>query len=250
MNLRFLPSGPALLVEETEKVLVIADLHFGIEADLARHGIHFPSGSVERTKRVLACIRETAPDLLILLGDIKHNVPVTTRQEFRELPTFLDALRERVTVRVIPGNHDGGIERFLSPEELLDPAGVVIDGTGYFHGHTRPSPVLAGHLILAGHHHPLVTLTDTVGCALRAPGYIFSPLKEECLGLPGHGEGEESRVLILPAFNEIAGYDIRRIIAEPTSPLARCLDTERAEVILADGTWLGPLPVVMDDACD
>ena len=86
MNLEFIASGPALLVRNVRSVLVIADLHLGIESDLARHGLYFRSRSTERQDRVLACVDEVCPDLLVLLGDVKHMIPLLSRQEYRELP--------------------------------------------------------------------------------------------------------------------------------------------------------------------
>ena len=38
MNLEFIDKGPALVVTGEERNLIVADLHFGIEADLALHG--------------------------------------------------------------------------------------------------------------------------------------------------------------------------------------------------------------------
>jgi len=158
MHLTFISSGPCLVVEGEQRVMVIADLHFGIETDYARHGVHIPSQGRRRIDRALACVREASPDLLVLLGDVKHSIPITTRQEYRELPDALDAFRKLVPVRVVPGNHDGGIERFLGDGELLPAKGAVIDGVGYLHGHTAPSAALLGRLILPGHLHPVVSV--------------------------------------------------------------------------------------------
>ena len=52
MRVEFLAEGPAALVVNTERTLVVADLHFGIESDLERHGWHFSSRSFERMQRV------------------------------------------------------------------------------------------------------------------------------------------------------------------------------------------------------
>ncbi|MDD1662850.1 MAG: metallophosphoesterase, partial [Methanomicrobiales archaeon] len=79
MALHFLPEGPALVVENTMRVLVIADLHIGIESDLDVHGIHIPSQGRGRLDRVVTCMEEGKPDLVLLLGDVKHSVPLTTR---------------------------------------------------------------------------------------------------------------------------------------------------------------------------
>ena len=229
MRLHFIENGPALLVESDRRVLVVADLHMGIESGLERHGVHIASRSAARTDRVIACIEETEPDLLLLLGDVKHNVPVTSRQEYLELPGVLESFRERVPIAVAPGNHDGGIGRFLESGELLPADGSLIDGVGYLHGHTHPAAELSGHLIVIGHHHPVVSLIDSVGCAARArPAYLYS------------AADERTRLLFVPAFNEFAGgIDVGRLRKSGLGPLSRSIDEKTAEVYLADGTYVG-----------
>ncbi len=318
MNLEFIESGPTLLVRNTKDVLVIADLHLGIESDLARHGIHFKSRSRQRQEKCVACIRETNPDIVLLLGDVKHSIPQTTRQEYRELPELLSSIRGLSRLMLMPGNHDIGIERFLMEGELLPKEGAIVDGTGYLHGHTYPDPSLEGHLIVCGHHHPLVCLRDDVGCSLRAPAYLFARLREECFTrvrhsdnqghnnhvaaceqpvshtlpveasktrttrqrkkapqlsppgtcsmdsfdsdevwyegmawpelpegtIPGEHGRSGTRVLFIPAFNELSGFDVLKIAGSPSSPLSRCMDRESCEIYLADGTYVGPLSSV------
>ncbi|SCL76177.1 metallophosphoesterase, DNA ligase-associated [Methanoculleus chikugoensis] len=244
MHLHFIENGPALLVESDRRVLVVADLHMGIESGLERHGVHIASRSAARADRVVACIEEAEPDLLLLLGDVKHNVPVTSRQEYRELPGILQSFRDRVPIAVAPGNHDGGIGRFLEPGELLPAEGTLIDGVGYLHGHTRPAPELPGHLIVLGHHHPVVSLVDAVGCAARArPAYLYSMFEEP--------SGERTRLLFVPAFNEFAGgIDVGRLRESGLGPLSRCIDPNSAEVFLADGTYVGsPATLCPADDC-
>jgi uncharacterized protein len=320
MNLEFIDSGPALLVSNTKDVLVIADLHLGIESDLARHGIHFKSRSRQRQQKAITCIRETNPDIVLLLGDLKHSIPQTTRQEYRELPAILSSFRGLTRLLVMPGNHDIGIERFLDDGELLPKEGALVDGTGYLHGHTYPDPVLENHLIICGHHHPLVCLRDEVGCSLRAPAYLFAKIDNECfrkgrshnparhdcneilsnhqsppvmpvmerkirkqrrmkvphpgsasailpvamnpdrlshegMAWPEFPDGTDSgghersgtRVLLMPAFNELSGFDVLKIAGSPTSPLSRSMIRESCEIFLADGTCIGPLSSVEDD---
>ena len=54
----------------------------------------------------------------------------------------------------------------------------------------------------------------------------------------------------MPAFNEIAGYDILQIVKNPTSPLSRHIIADETEIILADGTYIGPLSAVIPDESD
>jgi hypothetical protein len=249
MKIEFFGEGPALVIEDEQRLLIVADLHFGIEADLAAHGMYFKSRSAARLDRLMKTIDAADPDGLILLGDTKHSIPTLTRQEFHEMPAILENLRKRIPLMVFPGNHDIGIERFLREGELQPRDGMVIDGVGYLHGHMYPSPSLAGHLIVVGHHHPLVSIRDEVGCALQSPAYIKTTVDTVGLGMEETPAGDAAtRILFVPSFNEIAGYDILRIVKNPFSPVSKYMDTASADIILADGTYIGPLSsLVIDD---
>lgn len=243
MNLSFIREGPALVVEGENRILVVADTHFGIEADLASHGMHFRSRSSDRLERLLRTIDRADPDTLLLLGDIKHSIPSLTRQEYAELPRILGALRDRIPLIIFPGNHDIGLERFVQDGELQPRDGAVVDGVAYLHGHTNPSPALFNNLIILGHHHPLLSLHDEVGCALREPAYLRATLNPAVADAYGPVP-DPTRLLFMPAFNELAGYDLLRIVKDPFSPLSRGMDGEGAEIILADGTLIGPISTV------
>jgi metallophosphoesterase superfamily enzyme len=247
MRLEFIRDGPALLIENTERMLIVADLHFGIEADLAARGLHFRSHSCERLDRLLKTVEATAPDRLVLLGDIKHSIPTLTRQEWAEIPGILDTIRRHISILVFPGNHDIGIERFLRNGELQPKEGAVIDDIAYFHGHTYPAAHLGGHLLVTGHHHPQVNLHDQVGCSLQAPAYLRATIDTSALGLNIPEGSGVPRALFVPSFNEIAGYDIVRIARDPFSPISRCIRKEDAEIILADGSYIGPLSLFLED---
>jgi metallophosphoesterase superfamily enzyme len=251
MNLEFFGDGPGLVIEGEQRVLIVSDLHFGIEADLAAHGLHFRSRSADRLEHLLKTIDATDPDMLILLGDIKHSIPSLTRQEYYEMPQIFDAIRNRINLKVFPGNHDTGIERYLHDTEIQPKDGAILDGVGYLHGHMYPSRHLAGHLIVSGHHHPLLLLKDEVGCSLQSPAYLRAGLSTEKLGMNLPTENTPpTRVLFMPAFNEIAGYDILQIIKNPFSPLSRCIKKDEAEIILADGTYIGPTSSLQSDEGD
>jgi metallophosphoesterase superfamily enzyme len=251
MKMEFIGEGPALVIERELRLLIVADLHFGIEADLAAHGLHFRSRSAERLEHLLKTIDTADPDQLIILGDLKHSIPSLTRQEYYELPGILDALRSRISLRVFPGNHDIGIERYLLGSELQPKEGAIIDGIGFLHGHMYPSRELSGHLIVAGHHHPLLSLKDEVGYAVQTPAYLRAGLDYKGLGLTADQKNSSPpRVLFMPAFNEIAGYDILQIIRKPFSPLSWFMKKEEAEIILADGTYIGPVSSLQDDETD
>jgi len=245
MHLEFLPEGPALIIENTMRVLVIADLHFGIESAFEMCGIHIPTQSKRRLERACACIEKSNADCLVLLGDVKHNIPQTTKQEYRELPSILQTFRELIPLKVSPGNHDGGIERFLAHNELLPVRGGLIDDVWYLHGHTYPDPSCAGGVLVVGHLHPMVSLYDEVGCALYDRAFLFAGMNEKCLKLNSKVH-IQTRTLFMPAFNELSGCDILQMKGGSLGPLSRCMNVDETEVFLTDGTYIGTLGSLED----
>jgi len=247
MEPEFYPEGPALAIERKERVLVIADPHFGVEADLHRHGLHFESQSKARLDRLLSIIDESDPDYLVVLGDLKHMIPYVTYQERTEMPKILHAIRRETRFRLVPGNHDTGLEHFLEKDELLSASGAVIDGTGYFHGHMIPDASLFGHLIVCGHHHPIVNIYDDVGCALRGtPGYLLGEI--DISSWTTEQYANPTRVLLVPAFYEFAGgMDVRLIPGNKISPIAKAIKTDTAEIFLKDGTYVSPYNELRSD---
>lgn len=101
MNQEFCADGPAVLIERDPRTLVIADPHFGVEADLHRRGLYFQSATAARLNRLLAIIDQSDPDYLVVLGDLKHMIPYVTWQEKNEVPTVLktDPGQNRVPAR-------------------------------------------------------------------------------------------------------------------------------------------------------
>ena len=247
MEPEFYPTGPAVAIERREKVLAIADPHFGVEADLHRKGLHFESRSALRLERLMEIIEESDPDYLVVLGDLKHMIPYVTRQEKAEMPQILKTIRRETEFRLAPGNHDTGLEHYLMPGELLPASGAVIDGTGYFHGHMIPDEKLFGHLIVCGHHHPVVNLYDDVGCALRgSPGYLLAEVDTK--DWTEVQTESPTRVLLVPAFYELAGgMDVRLIPGSKVSPIAKAIRPETGEVFLKDGTYVAPFTELRPD---
>lgn len=239
MNIDFFPSGPAVQIEEEKRILFIADIHMGIEYELQKHGFFIRTRGQDRITRICDLVKEADPDILVILGDVKHRIPGTSYQEFYELGNLFSALRKIIPFCVTPGNHDPGIEEFLKPEEMRKKEGSIIDQVGILHGHTIPDEELQGKLIFCGHHHPTVTLRDQVGVALRSPCFILGEVDSHIF--PEEMDNETTRLLMIPSCNEMTGYGIEKTFHSPFSPLSRSLIIETAEVLLPDGTYAGSL---------
>ena len=242
--------APALVARGDEVSLVLADVHLGIEHDLYYSGVNIPSQIAKRLDRIAAYLEEVKPDRVVLLGDIKHNVPRTSFQEEDEVPYFLGEIAKRALVDIIPGNHDGGIERLVpkSPDIALhDSRGVVIDGVTYFHGHTWPAPaLLAQPQWVISHNHPTIKLTDVVGHTITKQAWIRARLDREAVAAnyrPDEFAWADPELIVVPSFNELCGGIAfnESFHDDLLGPLFRskAVHLERAEVYLLDGTFMG-----------
>lgn len=239
---------PALVIENSIKVLVIADVHLGIEWELYHRGFSIPSQVEKRKKRMLEYIMSVKPDRIVLLGDIKHNVPRTSWQEKKEVPDFLKTLAAYAPVDIVPGNHDGDIEE-LMPENVSihGTRGFVLDGVGYFHGHTWPDKeLLSARQVVMSHNHPTIRLKDTLGHAVSEQVWIKTRFIEKAIkGYFGDIIWSDPEVIIMPAFNELCGgipfnESIHEDLLGPVFA-NHAIELEKAAVFLLDGTNLGTI---------
>ncbi len=241
--MRILPlhGRPMLHLSGAEEVLVVADLHIGLEAHLSWKGFHMPS----QTNRMRSDIIKAAEgmDALIVLGDVKHRVPGSTRQEHREIPPFFEALLDAFgRVEVVRGNHDVSLEEFLPDEVVIHPAsGLLMDGIGLMHGHTIPSPRLSScRTWICAHNHSRISFPGPQGSGPTEPCWMRIPFRKP--------EERPEELVVMPAFNPNLGGSPVNIEGEGllgpvlNSPL---LDVDRCRIHLLDGADMGLLRDLM-----
>jgi metallophosphoesterase superfamily enzyme len=235
---------PLLLAEEKERVLVAADLHLGLEHELWLGGVSIPS----QTKRMLAelktQLRKIRPDRLVLLGDIKHNIPRTSWQEWKEVPSFLESLSREAEVEIAIGNHDVGLAEMTSDAARVHPStGFILDGVGYFHGHTWPDPsIFSASMLIAAHLHPAVRLLDPLGHPQTSRVWIRANLSPETGALHYGRAIPALELVIVPAYNHLCGgLPLNEMTEGERGPLPTMTDLNQARAYLLDGTDLGSI---------
>jgi putative SbcD/Mre11-related phosphoesterase len=237
-EIRPIPDEPALLLTE-KKLLVAADLHIGIESELQQNGLHVPSQTNVMEQRLITLLTTYHIQDIILLGDIKHMIPSISIQERTDVKRFLRAIQSYATLHVLPGNHDGNIDRLLGPDTQLHPSdGFVFEGIGFTHGHRwATAEVMQCEQVVIGHSHPTVMLVDRLGyrtfeqCWMRCPPR-FEKLKEK------YPTSRTTQVLIMPAFNPLCG-GIAVNQEALLGPFGSLLDVDNSELYLLDGCSLG-----------
>ena len=113
---------PALFIQD-KKILVIADLHIGVENQLKEQGLNVSSQTHNMITRLFSLCKKFKPDEIILLGDVKHNIPSSTIQERRDVKIFLEKIQRYGVVHIIPGNHDGNIDKLSPKDVIIHPSG-------------------------------------------------------------------------------------------------------------------------------
>lgn len=237
---------PLLLVEGEHRVLVAADLHLGLEYELWLGGVSIPSQTARILERLKRSVEEIRPDLLLLLGDTKHNVPKTSWQERREIPDFLRELSETVKVEIVPGNHDSGLADMVPlGVRVRSPSGIILDGVGYFHGHTWPDrEILQTDLLVAGHLHPAVRLKDPLGHSSTHRAWARANLLPEAVERQ-YGPSAAREIIIVPAFNDLCGgLPLNESCEEGRGPIPSLVDLDFSHIYLLDGTDLGKLSAI------
>ena len=110
--------GSAALHFVDESVLLLSDLHYGVEAEMLRGGVWVPNRSTARTEKVIKLIKQTKSKRLVLLGDVKHQVPHNSKQQRTDLEQFFMATTRIAKVEIITGNHDGGLKD-IAPSDFI-----------------------------------------------------------------------------------------------------------------------------------
>ncbi len=261
---------PALLIETTKKILVIADLHIGWEWDarFLQAGLYIPSQTPKLQEKLLVLIQEHQPDTLILIGDVKQAITRMTIEDWRVIPEFFEKLQSLIDeIIVILGNHDGELEPLTPPTvKIVASPGLTIGQRpqiGLFHGHAWPSPeVLSSDILIMGHLHPVVWFRDKLGIWTVKQVWVVTHCKGDTLAqaylkylnvdpkkdprVVLHSktgvEIKDPKLIIVPAFNDlVGGVSVHNLSKRLMGPIIRSssVNIDAAEIYLLDGTYLG-----------
>lgn len=184
------PSGA--LWWPAQRVLLLADLHFGKIGHFRKAGVPMPQAAFDKSLRLLDQVLVIhQPERLLVLGDLFHS-------DYNQELEYFRAWRKRhrdIRLELIHGNHDrytrdfhAGLGIDLQVERLTE------YGLHFTHDPAEPLPENTGSgYRIAGHIHP--------GVALRGGG-------RQRLVLPCFWFGE--RQALLPAFGQFTGLALIR----------------------------------------
>jgi metallophosphoesterase superfamily enzyme len=153
-----------------ERLLVIADLHWGYAASHRVRGNLLPWWGDEEIERQLrSLLADYQPAEMIWLGDVVHAAEGGLHAE-----TFLRS--SAVPTTLLAGNHDRRWPRATVKS--------VTRGNYFFHHGNDTLAVPENCVEVIGHHHPAVSWGDGAGSRLKLPALVVG-----------------ARRLVLPAFS-------------------------------------------------
>lgn len=235
---RIVPSQPALVLEDTQKFLVVTDLHIGFEIGMISNDINVrPESIVEEIHLSLeALIKSEKPDNLILLGDIKSGIDSISKIEWQMVPMFFE-IGKKINTLVIPGNHDGNLAH-LVPDyiTMTGPSGLVTGDTLLTHGHAMPSDNFSHvNKIVMGHLHPVYFQEGSVLDGQR----LWVSIKTDKRNIFPSSKGD-LEIIIMPSFNKYFYATHKRYHKKSISPiLERVKDAHSAKIVTLDGSIIG-----------
>jgi hypothetical protein len=281
MNIiRPITNEPALVIEQTptKKMLVIADLHLGIELTFLEKGVQIPS-SIQTNRlsdRLLRILNRVKPSGLIILGDVKHNIPAISNLEWDIVPSFFEKIGN-LPIHIITGNHESmdQIEGLTTRNITIHAAeGCILNITkdnkptkiALFHGHTWPGKELfSADILIMAHNHPVIEFKDEFNVRTYEPAWIrahwdkmklataylkYLKVKNAKNQLKILQEkfqiviADNPEIIIIPAFNDLlGGISFNKKDATFIGPLLNsgCVNLDDSEAILMDGTIMGKI---------
>jgi len=186
-NDHFILSGERALYWESEKTLIVADLHVGKTGHFRKAGIGVPAAVYkDDLHRLLAQLLFFKAERLIIVGDLTHSIANLEMDLFRKWRKDFSSLE----VHLAKGNHDILDNKWYEEADIKVHVDPLILGSFIFVHDIQQAPLQfePDQYAFAGHVHPAVTIRGKGKQALRFPCFHFA--KNHC---------------ILPAFSRFTG---------------------------------------------
>ncbi|MFB6204703.1 MAG: metallophosphoesterase [Candidatus Nanohaloarchaea archaeon] len=173
------------------EMIVIADLHLGLEASMTSMGSYVPEFQLDDLREELEdARRETEASRLLVNGDLKNEFR-TSYAERSEVQEFLQFAKETFDeVILVKGNHDTMIEETVDREGLELQENYSEDGVTFAHGHEK---VGNGYdTLVIGHEHPALKLEDEIGVSEKVDCFLYGEMRDG------------SNIIVMPSYAQVS----------------------------------------------
>jgi putative SbcD/Mre11-related phosphoesterase len=206
-----------------QKILVITDLHIGLEEAMNKQGFLVPRFQMKELAKKLEKILETIkPKKIIILGDLKHEFGQISKQEWFDTLKILDfLLRKSEEVILLKGNHDTILGPIAEKKNVKLVPYHFEDEYYFAHGDKIPEDddfKKAKYLII-GHEHPAISVRTE-----------FRSEKYKCFI---YGKYEDKKLIVVPSFNLVnEGTDLLK--EHLLSPILKKCNLDEFDVFIVE----------------
>lgn len=169
-----------------EKILLLADSHFGKAATFRKAGLPVPMGTTERMLQTLsAAVAALEPARLVILGDLVHSVTQAGIDFEHELFDWRRA-HSGLSMTLVLGNHDRRRQRLFDELELDARLEETCGPFRFCHDPLAEPAAGKDEFLLGGHIHPGVRLgkgLERVPCFWQGENFLVFPAFGEFTGL-------------------------------------------------------------------
>jgi putative SbcD/Mre11-related phosphoesterase len=209
---------PALYHPEMD-LIVISDLHLGLEGSMTSKGSYIPQFQLEDIKQELEeIVEKTGAERILVNGDLKNEFS-TSYTEKQEVDEFLDFLKESFReVILVKGNHDTILDNTAEKHGLELREKYREDNVLFVHGHEEVDEEF--DVLVIGHEHPSLALVDDVGVKEKVPCFLY-------------GEIESGNLIVMPPYSKISnGSEVNNMPrSEFLSPVLRKNGVEELKAV-------------------
>ena len=196
LNFETVSSIPCLYHEGLDLV-VISDLHLGLEGGMTSKGSYVPEFQLDELVEDLEEIRKrTEASRLLVNGDLKNEFRTSLYSEKSEIREFIEKAEGLFDELIlIEGNHDTFIESTVEEKGYRLEKCHLEDEILFTHGHISLEELKVEDkfkTVVIGHEHPALELKDDVGVKEKIDCFLY-------------GENSDGKALIvMPAFSTIS----------------------------------------------
>ena len=180
-----------------KQILIISDIHLGLEESLHLKGIMVPKQQskliIDSLKKIL---NKVSPKTIIINGDLKHNFGKNLRQEWDDAFKLINFLKKNCRELIfVKGNHDNFLATIANQKKINVVNELIIDNLLITHGDKLKEINKEIKTIIIGHEHPAISLREK------------SKVEKYKCFLKGKYKRRE--LIVMPSFNPLSyGSDI------------------------------------------
>ncbi len=215
------------------KVLAVADLHLGYEAEMRQKGVQIPSGEFEVLfKRLSRILAHAKPEIVIVNGDFKHSFGRISDSEWRYAKRTLELLAKNRQVVLVVGNHDPVLFPIAEKFGVTLTEEFLVDQTLFVHGDKLPVSTAAYERIVIGHEHPAISISDGVRSELVKCYLVGTWQKKQLVVLPSmfsltEGTDVLSGKFLSPFLSDVSKFSVHALVDSKALAFGTVHDVER-----------------------